>query len=108
MTQLITDFYLDNGIFSKGRNGSKTEVILYAANYIFYNVIFFSSFFLFLFKKEKMEKYYFVIPIIVYLFILSVFILYTDFSLIIGVSLFLSFFPLYFLSYYLKFVKKII
>lgn len=108
IVQLCTDFYLKNGIFSKGHPSSKEHVILYVANYIFYNIIFFSSFLLFLFFRaiEDIKRHYFSIPISVYLIIVNIFIIYTDFPLIIGISIFLSFFPLYIYSYYLKFMKK--
>lgn len=106
IVHVCTDFYLKNGIFSKGGPRAKEEAILYLANYIFYNILFFSSFFLLLFKKEKWKQNYFIIPAIVYTIILLTFIVFTDFPSIIGTSLFFAFFPLYMFSYYLKFLKN--
>lgn len=109
IVHLCCDFYLKNGIFSKGNPSAKEEILLYLAEYIFFNILFLTSFLLFLFKKENWKKNYFIIPIIVFILILFVAIyIENSFNSLVffGISLFISFFPLYFYSYYLKFLKK--
>lgn len=110
ITHFCTDFYLRNGIFNINNSSSaKEEVIVYLANDIFFSILFFTSFFVFLLKKQNRKKNYFVIPLIVFILILFV-IMYIghsfDYLLFFGTSLFISFFPLYIYSYYLKFLKK--
>lgn len=101
---LCCDFYLKNGIFNiEGHPNAKEGVILYVANYIFYNILFFLSLSVFFFKKDKQKYYYFIIPTITYILIIFIFMIYTDFSLIIAIILFLSFFPSYIYSYYKKY-----
>ena len=106
---LCCDYYLDNGIFHKEYPHAKEGAIIYVANYIFYNTLFFSSLFLLFIKKENRKKIYFAIPAIVFVLILFV-VIYIENSFnslaFFGISLFISFFPLYFYSYYLKFLKK--
>ncbi len=105
-----TDFYLSNGVFNRNNSPvAKEGALFYLANDIFFSILFLTSFFHFLFfKGENRRKYYFVIPIIVFIIILFVIIcIEKSFKSItfFGFSLFLSFFPLYFLTYFLKYVK---
>jgi len=107
---LCCDYYLDNGIFHKEYPHAKEGAIIYLANYIFYSTLFFSSsLFLLFIKKENRKKKYFVIPAIVFVLILFV-VIYIENSFnslaFFLISLFISFFPLYFYSYYLKFLTK--
>ncbi|GAA4153616.1 hypothetical protein GCM10022217_09580 [Chryseobacterium ginsenosidimutans] len=83
------------------------SIFLIASFYILLNV---SILFIYLFKDKK--KIYFVFPTIVFLIILLFEFFFVDpnafvqFKLGIAIRLFISFFPLFILTYYLQFLKK--
>lgn len=109
---LCCDYYFNEGLFEKKtefyKGASSGAVLIYVFNISFYLILSSSvPLILLLFKEnEDIKRYYFTIPIIVYLVIINIFIIYTDFPLIFFVIIFLSFFPLYTYSYYLKFMKN--
>ncbi len=94
--------------FCYGRNTDRGLILIFMVNLFFYALLFFSSIFIY-FDKENEKKTYYIFPILTSILLMIVqkeTVNYDEAFWGIYTPVAGAFFPLYFLKYYMKYIKE--
>ena len=86
----------------------KGSILVFMVNLIFYILVFISSIFIY-FDKSNEKRTYWIFPVLAFVFLMMIERMLTDFKDVFWgmyVPVALAFFPMYFLKYYLKYIKE--